>query len=342
VSVLAFVALETTARVYVRNLEAPERTEIILLARRTYRDQMAYQPHPFLQFTGRPGVSLRRDEVLGTTRPFNELGVRGPVPDEAKPERTTRIACLGGSTTASGYPAYMKEILQRRLYTSLHSVVNFIVHGVDYSPDYVVFHHAINEGRGRGRRSEVRGDYTHFLTPFQYPSIPDALLIRASVIYRWLKQRVTREPDWAFLDAAVVRDEERKEGDPYRQLSDLEPYERNIRSIVDIALARGITPVLVTQPHSTDPETHFQDVEEHMRQSNTLVRHLAETYDGKVLLVDLDVECTGRNDLFTDRIHMTEAGIELKARAIADVVQEHWNASPDPGARREKTETSGE
>jgi hypothetical protein len=72
-----------------------------------------------------------------TTCPFG-----GPTLDKAKPERTTRITCLGGSTTASGYPIDMREILQRRVglshrfevmnlgigwYTSLHSAVNLRV-----------------------------------------------------------------------------------------------------------------------------------------------------------------------------------------------------------------------
>ena len=102
-------------------------------------------PHPFLQYTGRPGCTWRRDEVLGSPVPSNELGFAGPTLAKANPERTTRSTCLGGSTTASGYPIDMREILQRRLgpshrfevmnlgigwYMSLHSAVNFIVHGV--------------------------------------------------------------------------------------------------------------------------------------------------------------------------------------------------------------------
>ncbi|MDB4442598.1 SGNH/GDSL hydrolase family protein [bacterium] len=269
-ALLVLVGVEAAARTYVRTLAIEDRAEIILLARRTYRDQMAYQPHPFLQFTGRPGITFQ-GQAFGTLLPFNKLGFNSPDLPEKKPPNTIRVACLGGSTTADGYPHQLERFLRRRAgqdysfqamnfglgwYTSTHSVVNFVLNALDYSPDYVVFLHAINEGRGRGRVGGVRGDYTHLCKPFEYPRIKDAYLVRASVIYRYLKQVIRGTPDWAFLDSAVVRHGKQREGDPYADLLDLKLYERNTRTIVDLALVRGITPVLTTQPHSTDPVTH--------------------------------------------------------------------------------------
>lgn len=354
---LVLIGLEAGARTLLRFVGAETRRELALLARRTHRDQMAFQPHPFLQFTGKPG-SVVQDQGFGIVAPFNALGFHGPDLPKAKPPGTIRIACLGASTTADGYPLKLERLLLEQIapgqsveamnfglgwYTSAHSLVNFVLNVQDYSPDYVVFLHAINEGRGRGRFGGVRSDYTHLVKPFEYPRIRDAYLIRASVIYRYLEQKITGTPYWAFLDAAVVRESESRGGEPFADLSDLDPYERNIKTILDLALLRGTTPVLATQPYSTDPATQVTDYTEHLEQSNELMRRLAEEYaqaeSGRVLFVDLDRLFTGRNDLFDDMVHMTDRGVEKKAEAIAGVILVHLR---EAGANDNTAESPGD
>ena len=332
---LVLVCGELTFRAWVAFWPRSEQEALILLARRTYPDTAAYQPHPFLQFTGRPGVALRGNEALGTLLPYNERGFLGPDLAPDKPPSAIRVACLGGSTTARGYPRRMQDFLRERLgvalgvevmnfgqgwYTSAHSVVNFALNVSDYSPDYVVFHHAWNDGRARNRVAAVRGDYGHALKAFDPPPILDAALIRGSTLYRWVKQELRGEPDWAFLGAAVVKEGLTKPGPPFADVSELRPYERNVRSVVDLALARGVVPVLVTQPRSTDPDVAVALVAPHIDQCNEIVRAVAERYGEAVVLVDLAADLTGQNEIFVDIAHMTAEGMDQKAEAVGEAI----------------------
>jgi len=261
----------------------------------------------------------------------------------AKPPDTVRIACLGGSTTGRGYPRRMQALLQEQAgdkwrfeamnfglgwYTSAHSVVNFVLNVVDYAPDYVVFHHAWNDARARNVDGPVRGDYGHAFRAFEAPSVPDALLIRGSVLYRWLKDRMFGEPNWAFLDRAVLRPRRQRSGPPFGDTTELEPYVRNVRTIVEVARARGIVPVLTTQPHTLDPDTPGFAAAVHIRQCNQIVRALAREYGDRVLFVDLDAAFTGKNELFIDLGHMAERGMREKAAAIGDAILAHWRERP--------------
>ena len=261
---LGMVGVELLIRLYLKTTDEP-RERMVELADRTHEDQTVYAPHPFLQFTGRPGLVRADEGEIPRGGGFNERGFPGPELPSKKQPGALRIACLGGSTTASGYPFVLEQDLQGlsdtvevlsfgvTRYSSTHSTVNFVLNVVDFEPDYVVFHHAWNDHWARDRDATVRGDASHFMREFRYPEIPDARLIRASVIYRYFKDRVQPAPPWTFLTHALMAKTPLKEGAPYRDLSELAPYERNVRTIVDLALLRGIVPVLTTQPHATDP-----------------------------------------------------------------------------------------
>jgi len=334
----ALMATELVVRLAVIRTEAPRR-RMIQLADRCYHDHTAFVPHPFLQFVGRAGVS-REDDGVDRGGGFNERGFLGPLLPYEKPDDVVRIACLGGSTTARGYPFVMERDLAERLgppwrpqvqnfgvvrYSSTHSVVNFVLNVVDYSPDYVVFHHAWNDHWARDRDVPIRGDGTHFMKAFEYPRVPDALLIRASVIYRYLKDRFLPTPSWTFLSHALMTETPLRKGPRYRDLSELWPYERNVRTIVDLALLRGIVPVLTTQPHATDPDVPKIEIGKHIDQCNAIVRRLASEYGDRALFVDLDAAITSRHEeFFIDLGHMNAEGTAFKARAVADAILRHW------------------
>ena len=216
-------------------------------------------------------------------------------------------------------------------YSSTHSVVNFVLNVTDYTPDYVVFHHGWNDRESRDRGA-IRGDYLHAFHPFRYPTIHDAWLIRGSVVYRWVKNLLRPKPAYAYLDKAVVRPRPRLDGAAFQDLSELAPFRRNVRTIVDLALARGMVPVLTTQPHSTDPAIAAAAHATHMDQCNTIVREEAARYGDRILFVDLDRQVTGlHNEFFVDVGHMDEIGIAFKARTIGEVILQHWRARPASG-----------
>lgn len=339
-SALAVVSCELAARIVAVHLTDWPRKRLAELAERTYPDRLAYQSHPFLHYTGRPGRSLVGSGSFGLLPPFNRLGFHGPELTGEKPADTLRVVCLGASTTASGYPFEMQRWLAARsgdaglpsprfqcaslalgFYTSNHSVVNFVLNALDLAPDYVVFHHGWNEATAEANAADFRGDYAHVLRAYEPPAIPDVLLIRASVVYRFLAHRLAPQPEWAFLRAALVRPDRpalgRSDSGPLRT------YARNVRTIVDLATLRGITPVLVTQPTSTDPRAPFAAARATIERFAAELRGLAGEFGERVLFVDLAAELTGRNELFVDVGHLAPAGIAIQAERIGAAILAH-------------------
>ena len=110
-TLLVLISIELGARLTVVYVFPEKRSYLTKLANRTYPGFAAYQGHPFLQFTGSPSISLIGNRALGNLSPFNNFGFHGPDFNYDKPRNVIRIACLGGSTTGSGYPQVMEKYL---------------------------------------------------------------------------------------------------------------------------------------------------------------------------------------------------------------------------------------
>ncbi|MCA8943159.1 MAG: SGNH/GDSL hydrolase family protein, partial [Planctomycetes bacterium] len=214
------IATEVGARLLVRWFTDWPRQRLAALGRVAYPDLILFEAHPFLQFTGRPGTTLRGNRALASDTPFNDRGFFGPDFPKSKPNGTCRIVCLGASTTASGYPGVMQDWLNEHdatgtrfecvnlahgFYNSNHSVVNFVLNALDLDPDYVVVHHGWNDARAAANAAEYRGDYVHVLKAFSPPMPADWLPIRASIVYRFARFRALGPASGDYLDAAVTR-----------------------------------------------------------------------------------------------------------------------------------------
>ena len=332
---LLLLGTELAARFYIVQWNPEARHRLAQLAHRTYPELMAYRGHPFLQFTGNPSHSVVEDRVLGNLSHFNNLGFLGNDFEAAKPPGVIRIAALGGSTTASGYPYVMEQILNTQAgedarfevlnfgqgwYSSAHSLVNFVLNVADLAPDFVVIHHAWNDKSVRDAGDHFRSDYSHALQHFREPDIPDRFLIRASIWYRFLKHRLTREPEWAFLDHATVTDLGRRPNKSWDNLEELRFYRRNLATILDLAKIRGIQVILTTQPYSQNPDSRDAHVAPHIQQCNVIVKELASQYPAATL-VDLDRMMTGNmEDVFLDLGHVDERGRRFKAEEIGKAI----------------------
>ena len=333
-SVVALVVLELGLRLVV-GLGQPEVKErLVEMARSTYPRNMSFQGHPFLQFVG--SATHRSEEGRRT---FNSRGFPGPEFSEKKPPDTVRVACLGGSTTQYGYPAVMGELLNRQAgaggkrfealnfglssYTTAHSLVNLVLNVVHLSPDYVVIHHAWNDEIVRDVVGGMSSDYSHAFDPFSAPAVPLRTLVRASVMVRYALYLVVGRPRWASLENALVKEVSHDEP-RYRKPAELTYYRRNLQTMMDLAVARGVVPVLTTQPYTTDESKHETEMWKHIKQCNTIVRTLAKEYGDRVLFVDLDRKMTGAmNHLFKDLGHLTDPGIAVKARTIGKAILDH-------------------
>ena len=131
--------------------------------------------------------------------------------------------------------------------------MNFVTNVTDFSPDYVIIHHAWNDGIARNAGKHFRSDYSHAFQHFRERVILDRYLIRMSVIYRFAKNKITGEPDWAFLENALEKPRV-VTNERWRNKDELNPYRRNITSILDLAKVRDTKMILTTQPFSVDPE----------------------------------------------------------------------------------------
>lgn len=303
-----------------------------------YPEQWRFRAHPFLQYVG-------NDNALRFTW-YNKTGFSGREVSREKAPNVIRIACLGGSTTETGYPAMMEDYLNNREkigdikfevlnfglsgYTSNHSTTNFVINVVDYSPDYVVFHHAKNDSRSQGdkdtlRPHNFRSDYTHILKSFTPPQYVDLPLIRTSVIYRELKNFINPYDGWSHFERTIHRQwpEEYLPPSEYPSPDNIQTYVRNVQTIIDVAQGREIQPVMATQPHSTDPQVIDFKHAWFIDLANEAMRDQVKREEG-VVFVDLDQAVTGnRNDIFRDVVHMTDEGIQLKAEMIGDEIYNH-------------------
>lgn len=331
---LILMSVEFAARATVVLVRPEAQYRLGSLAEKTYDDLIPYSGHPFVQFTGVPGL-----EQPGSQGVFNNFGFAhtGEM-SYNKPDGTVRIATMGGSTTANSYPQMMESSISEELgssgpsvevlnfglpyWTTAHSLVNFVLNIVDFEPDYVVIHHAWNDSKYQRLGEGYRGDYSHALRPFEAtPFIPDRYLIRSSALYRYLKFKLA-PPDWAYLDNAVSRDF--VSGSAVAGSDEFRRYRRNIETIVDLALLRGIRPVLTTMPHTLDidkPSGRTMSRAEQIDQANAVMRDIATDYSGRVLFVDLDELMTGEmEDMFVDLAHVNEAGRKVKADAIGAAI----------------------
>lgn len=330
---VSLVSIELGARLFVRWFTVWPRERLAQLSHIAYPDLIKFQAHPFLQFTGRPRTTLRGNEALSGTTPFNQSGFFGDDLPRDKPAGTVRVACLGASTTASGYPARMQAYLNETttdgaafecmnfahgFYNTNHSVVNFCLNALDYDPDYVVIHHGWNDARASVNARAFRGDYTHALRAFAPPECRDWLLIRTSIVYRFARYRWLGAEASEYLDAAVIRPTDPDLGhDPSLTRR---TFERNLNTILDAALARGIVPVLATLPRSTDPNIRFAAAADEMDGFADVMRKVASERGADVELVDLARRWTDKNEWFKDVGHMVPEGIAAKAHAIGDAI----------------------
>lgn len=343
---LVLTTTELVARLAIRRFDSHRQAELSRWSDATYNDLLAFQGHPFLQFTGRPSIAPRgRRGAEPPGSPFNNFGFIGRDFTYAKSPGVVRIATLGGSTTMDGYPATLETFLNRddadareryevmnfgiSYWTSAHSLVDFVLNVVDFRPDYVVVHDGWNDMKVRHAGPDFRGDYSHALKVFEPPSfVPDRYLVRTSVIYRRAKIWLGR-PDWAFLDNAVERQRDKVGG--FENLDELKPFRRNIETLVHVAHSQGMVVVLLTVPRSRDSrKPYFYDAE-HLDQANAVLRALAAEHQRHILFVDLDRSMTGKMEShFTDLGHLDEEGRAYKAEQVACAIQAHRRGSGSP------------
>ena len=283
-----------------------------------------YTSHPHMVYLGNPLHTQINSRGFGDVE--RDLAV-GPA--------TIRIAVIGGSTTfgADNWPILLEGVLNQQHpdddaievlnfgmdgFTTVESLINLAVNIQDYAPEILIIHHALNDLMPRLYRAPKR-DYSHFRKLFTFEPGP---LARRSHLFLFIRAKLYGVPSLANTTMTVNDASAENPFLPSQLAGDGSVFKRNLRTIIAIAKAAGIQPVLTTMPYSLDPAKlpaqwsidHSTKVDG-LRQHNQIIRDLATEL--KVALVDLDAEMTGAEELFRDHIHCNERGKRHKAELIA-------------------------
>jgi hypothetical protein len=323
---LLLVGIELIVRCYCHFFIGKERVDLLRQESNwTYPENTAYVGHPFLQFVGRPNTLLHGSKALTGSTPFNNFGFTGADFHYDKPDHFIRIACVGESTTADGWPGFLENYLNSHrtnpyvryevmnfahaFWNSAHGTVNLLLNIIDFKPDYVIIHNGWNELHEREFDPSVfRGDYFHDLKPFSLPEIYDRYPIRMSVIYRLIKFKYDQAPRWMSMK--------------FENLNELRPFRRNIETMIENSLMHHSKVIVTTIPHSTDNTISLWYGVKSLDQCNSISRELAQQHKSdSVLFVDLDNLITGKqNKIFTDLAHVNDDGRFLKAQYIGEKI----------------------
>ncbi len=337
---LAVLTVEIGTRVYA-GVFAPEQTRTLLTRLRTDPNPTAapMAPHPFLQYLYEPS------EALGTPQGFHgELAY-------AKAAGTVRVACVGGSTTAGAWPGPLEQYLRERDpaaqyealdfgvegWSSTHSLVNFVLNVREFDPDYVVVHHAWNDRPSC--RECTRGDQadTFVVAPgldrtpgrFVRAALRHSEVARLIMVgsLRARAARVARDGPIATVRVAEGEDSFAPPQGLCREDDPMWLYRRNLRTMVELALADDIRPVLTTFPCAPGVD---DELAAHVARCDEVVRELAAQHAGDVLLVDLAADFPGGH--YLDFAHLDADGRRSKAERIGAAILAHRRAAQTPPA----------
>ena len=327
---------ELAARAWLAWFAGPADVQRYALLDEVPASMRRYAPHPYLAYVNNPGFQR------GGTR-HDSRGFRGPGVAVPKPEGTFRIVCLGGSTTytsfvsadAETYPAQLQRILRQEHgraavevvnagvggYNSWETLVNLAFRGLDLEPDLVIVYHGTNEVHVR-LAPDYPGDGTGFRRHWSEP--------RVAWWQRWALLRIVarrtgsdRQP--GIRDLTVQRRARPFFPDaPHARLDAHPPthFARNLRSLVGLARAHGVSVVLATWAHSP----HFDDyaASDHyqrgFREGNEVVQAVGEAM--QVPVFDFAAVMPQDRRYWHEGRHLNAEGAAVKAGLFAGFLVE--------------------
>jgi lysophospholipase L1-like esterase len=350
-SLFLFLLLEGGCRVAGRvKTGAWPRTRAEAHADLTRKIGAALVRHPYLVVAGKPGA---RFEIPGITVTFGSRGHRGPDVPVPKPPGRFRIVCEGGSATldvfaaddGAAWPARLGALLAPANvdvvnaglsgWTSLESLVSLEIRDLDLEPDLVVHFSGVNDAQPAGHvpftsdYSKGHGDILPRVLGAEATPLP---LVSRSLFIESLGDRLHGAPRREIYGAAWEwKGGARKDDIPDEAVA---AYERNLRSAIAVAKARGASTLLVAQTLHLRPgaEEWGRDYVESWTPGLTVAgyRKALERYNGVAqklaaegLASFFDPFAKGAfaDDDFADPVHFSPAGSERFARVLAGVVE---------------------
>jgi len=313
-----------------------------------------YRSHPFTNTAARRGASVF---AFGRSVAFNSLGYRSPERPLAKPAGALRVLCVGGSTTfdiaakenAATWPALLESRLGSRPggrpgsevevwnagfpgWTSAENLIALALRDGDLLPDVVVLYQGINDLQpaahapfdpeyAAGHAAESRMALGLELRPIAW-SERSLLLEKARDLLG-----APRDP-WQRLK--MPSRGPRQSALPPEALA---TFERNVRSFIALARARGSRVLLVTQvlrPRQASLEADLDylagwlaglEPQAASRELEKLNEILRGQVGDDVALADAAREIAWEDGDFADPMHTTAAGSEKLAAFLAPRVE---------------------
>ena len=322
---VTWIAILALLELAVRGYEAL-RASRSLASGATSNRVSTFAPHPFLAYAGNP-------EYFD----HNPQGFRAPRESRYTADPTRfRIACLGGSSTydtrttrEESYPRQLERVLRERGVSNVdvinaglggYSTPNLIgmlaLRIAPLEPQIVLFYSGFNDAWNRILYRGFEDDYTHAMRSWDLCPAP---LWRESRLLDRVAEKLgsPSRHNPHIHDVAWVP----MSGDAPSnwRASSARPFERNLVTLVAIARAHGIRPVLVTQ--ATDFANHpvERDAEvwaEAMREHTAVVDRVAARLE--VDRIDVRTAMSDHGEYFADVLHMSAEGNRERARIIAD------------------------
>lgn len=315
-----FLLCEGLFRVYLHWFKPPfvEETERIdrILGSGSYTP--LFKDHPFLSFA-------RSDTVL---KPEG-IHIGKDFFTQEKPAGVIRVACLGGSTTMYTYPRELSLYLNLLPYpakfevmnfgcvswTSMESLVNYLIRVSYFKPDIVLIHHGINDGPAL-HWDTFKADYTHYRRTWQEREIGDVefFALTHSRLLSYCLFRLGRSP--FDLHGRVIWDIDPAHHLPKMNPEGLQVYGENIRKIVQRARAGGGKVIMA--PMAYNRKASFAGEDNLIEECNRTARRVAQEMG--IPLAETDALLKDRPEMYKDLVHVTDAGQYAKAQVFTQVI----------------------
>lgn len=261
-----------------------------------------------------------------------------------------RIFCLGGSTTefpdraGRDWPSRVEAILRKKngqqnievynlgkgWYTSLHTLINYETNLRKYRPSAILIMQSLNDLLQNADFSYMshgafREDYGHFYGPV------NRIINRRSL---WHYLRDVFSGLWYAAPRKPITTD---------FFPGLKPYERNIRTIIELARFDGTKVILMTEPYLMKRNLSEEELSairmiqveaindtmvwtsktllSGMEQYNNTLRRIAQ--EENLPLIELDKEVPKTLFYFRDEVHYQDTTFSLIAPFIADKLFEY-------------------
>lgn len=306
--------------------------------------------HPFLQLP-----NSQKDNELKPQLHINSEGFRGDEIEKTKPEKAYRIFLLGGSTVLNEFTPYeensgriLEKLLQNqypdkkievfnagvKYYNSEHTIIQYLFKIKDLSPDLLIVWQGANDmaascvDMGNDTYGQYSDDYSHkfgpLITVYNYFYSSPRLLNSLTIDYLNFTIANTLYSDFK-KNGNTSNSSVKPPGKPIdMNFQSINPYERNLKSLIKIAKEDNVQLILGNQPYlynyeldkklswdlewvcrTKDTYPNLVSLINGIHQFNDATKEIAN--EENTPFIDIDEKIPKTNEYFSDDFHFYPA-----------------------------------